>query len=214
MSYAFDDRLSGWGTRDDAAYDLGFGGDLITKAENQPVSRMPAHPATDIAKKADLALRWMERAWLTGEPLVALLYLFFALEAMLGDKSEKLKAHGLAFRQTMLSHVVDGNFPHPSGTWFLYDTVRSGAVHGEDAPDVEWKVVHSFAWDVRRTLNQYLTVAEKHKYARRARLLKFLDEHPDRPRLIAWLREGGGEIWTKFLDDLEGSEDIPGGEPT
>ena len=202
-SYAFDNSLSGWDTRDDAAYDLGFDGDLITLAENQPVSLMPAHPTTDIGKKADLALRWMERAWLVGDPLVALLYLFFTLEALLGDKSEGLKAHGLAFRQAMLSHIVEGNFPHPNGTWFLYDRVRSGAVHGEDAPDVDWRVVHSFAWDVRRTLNQYLTVAEEQRLAKRGRLLRFLDQHEDRPKLIAWLREGGGDVWTTFLDDLE-----------
>jgi hypothetical protein len=31
----------------------------------------------------------------------------------------------------------------------------------------------------------------------------FLDQHEDRPKLIAWLREGGGDVWTTFLDDLE-----------
>jgi hypothetical protein len=209
MSYAFDDTSSGWNTREDAAYDLGFGGDLIALAMNQPVSRMPAHPTTDIDSKADLALRWMERAWLVGDPLVALLYLFFALEALLGDKSEGLKAHGLAFRQAMLSHIVDENFPNPNETWFLYERVRSGAVHGEDAPDVDRKVVQRFAWDVRRTINQYLTLAEEQHFARRGRLLTFLDEHEDRPKLIAWLRENGGDVWTKFLNDLEGVASPP-----
>jgi hypothetical protein len=42
-------------------------------------------------------LRWIERARFTGEPLIALLYLFFALEALLGDKPEGLKADDLAF---------------------------------------------------------------------------------------------------------------------
>jgi hypothetical protein len=202
-SYAFDDNLSGWDTRDDEAYDLGIGPsrELVSMAEDQPVSQMPVHPTTDIEKKADLALRWMERAWLIGDPLVALLYLFFALEALLGDKSERLKAHGLAFRQTMLSHIVEGHFPHPNTTWFLYDRVRSGAVHGEDAPNLEWETVQSFAWDVRKTLNQYLTVAKEQGFTRRGRLLRFLDEHADRPQLIAWLRQGGGDIWTAYLSE-------------
>lgn len=213
MSYAFDDKLSGWGTREDAAFDLEFVDVLVTRAENQPVSKMPAYPITDTDRKADLALRWMERAWLVGEPLVALLYLFFALEALLGDKSEGLKAHGLAFRQAMLSHIADGNFPNPNETWFLYDRVRSGAVHGENAPDVTWKDVQSFALDVRRTLNQYLTVTKEQKFAKRGRLLGFLDRHEDRPKLVVWLRKNGGDIWTKFLDDLEGIAS-PGSEPT
>lgn len=200
MTYAFDDDRSGWDTRDDAAYELGFGGDLVTLAENQPVSNMPAYPSTDIEKKADIALRWMERAWLAGDPLVALLYLFFALEALPGNKSEGLKAHGLAFRQTMLSHIVDGNFSHPSVTWFLYDRVRSGAVHSEAVPDVDEKTVRSFAWDVRRTLNQYLTLAQSERFARRGHLLTFLECHEDRQQLTDWLHQNGGDVWTLYLD--------------
>jgi hypothetical protein len=216
MAYVFDDSLSGWHLREDQAFELGLGGDLITMAQDRSVSLMPAHPTTDIGKKADLALRWMERAWFTGEPLVALLYLFFALEALLGDKSEGLKAHGLAFRQTMLSYIVEGNFTHPNQTWFLYDRVRSGAVHGEDTPDVEPKIVHSFAWDVRKALNQYLALAEGQHFTRRGHLLSFLDQHPHRPQLIAWLRQNGGQIWTDYLDHLEGadkSEDTPSPAP-
>jgi len=90
------------------------------------MSALALNPATDVEKKADLALRWMERAWLAGEPLVGLLFLFFALEALLGDKSEGLKAHLLAFRQMMLSHILTGGFSHPNETWFLYEKVRSG----------------------------------------------------------------------------------------
>jgi hypothetical protein len=202
-SYAFDDASSGWNTREDAAYDLELDGDLIALVGNQPVSRMLAYPTADIDKKADLALRWMERAWLAGDPLVALLYLFFALESLLGDKSERLKAHGLAFRQAMLSYIVDEHFRSPNETWFLYDRVRSGAVHGEDAPDVDSKIVQRFAREVRRTIDQYLTLADRQHFARRSRLLTFLDKHEDRLKLTTWLRDNGGDIWTNFLDDLE-----------
>jgi hypothetical protein len=209
--YTFDDHASGWETRADVAYDLGLPGDLIEMAENQPIWRLPVEPTTDVDKKADLALRWMERAGLTGEPLVALLYLFFALEALLGDKSEKLKAHGLAFRQTMLSHIIEGTFTHPNSTWFLYDAVRSAAVHGEGAPDVGKDVVQNFAWGVRKALNQYLTLAKNEKFVRRGRLLAFLDKHPEQPKLVAWLRGAGGDIWTKYLDEMEGTEISAGG---
>lgn len=61
----------------------------------------------------------MERARFTEERLVALLFLFFALESLLGKRGPK--AHGLAFPQAMLSHIVTGAFMHPDKTWCLYD---------------------------------------------------------------------------------------------
>jgi hypothetical protein len=201
--YAFDARLWGWHDHEDRAYDLEMTSDLVDLLDRQPLSHLPLHPMTDIERKADLAARWMERAWLTSDPLTALLFLFFALEALLGDKSEGLKAHGLAFRQTMLAHLVDGHFSHPNATVFLYERARSAAVHGEDPPGVEWRDVQLFATDVRRSLNQYLTVAEEERLSKRARLLRHLDDHPDRAQLITWLREGGGPTWTSYLNELD-----------
>ncbi|MHB8220967.1 MAG: hypothetical protein ACYDHU_11710 [Acidimicrobiales bacterium] len=78
---------------------------------------------------------------------------------------------------------------------------------------MDWDTVRSFAWDVRRTLNQYLTVTEEQHFARRGRLLRFLDEHDDRPKLIAWLRAVGGDIWTEYLNDLEAAEENSKIEP-
>jgi len=51
-------------------------------------------------------LGWIERAIFTDGPLVALLYRFFALEALLGDKSSGLKGEQLAFRRATLSRAV------------------------------------------------------------------------------------------------------------
>jgi hypothetical protein len=188
-SYAFDDRSKGWHQRDDAAYGLKIDDKLLALALEQPIAKLPANPTNDIEQKADLALRWMERASLAREPLVALLYLFFALEALLGDASEGLKAHGLAFRQALLSHAMTDEFTHPDKTYFLYDQVRSGAVHGERTPEVDWEVVDVFSFSVRRTLGQYLTLAGTLGIVRRAKLLRSLDEHLDRPQLEVWLRE-------------------------
>jgi hypothetical protein len=202
-SYAFDDRMAGWQRAADAADDLDLDPTLIKLAEAQPVAAMSPEPLTGIDKQADLALRWIERAWFAGEPLVALLYHFFALEALLGDKAEGLKAHSLAFRQMMLSHIVTGEFSHPSRTYFLYDKVRSGAVHGELAPHVSWETTRGFAWLVKQTLDQYLIYAMSEGLMKRGRLLRALDSHPDRRNLVSWLRENGGSEWTTFLDDAE-----------
>jgi hypothetical protein len=157
-------------------------------------------PTTDVEKKADLALRWMERARFAGEPLIALLYLFFALEALLGDKSEGLKADMLAFRQLVLSHIVSGGFREPNTTWFLYDRVRSAAVHGEDPPLVDDATVDSFEWAVRDTLNEFLTLAHDQNIGRRGRLINVLTSHPDVPQLADWIRTNAGSDWNAYLD--------------
>ena len=73
----------------------------------------------------------------------------------------------------------------------LYSKIRSGAVRGEDVPGVSTKMARDVGWTVRDTLNQYLTLSRQHRLSRRGRLLRLLDQHPDRPQLIAWLREHG-----------------------
>jgi hypothetical protein len=105
----------------------------------------------------------------------------------------------------MLSHILTDGFFHPNETWFLYDRVRSGAVHGEDVREVDWDTVHSFARVVvvRQALNQFLTFVREQKATKRGRLFRLLDEHPDRPKLIAWLRQAGGPVCTDYLDRID-----------
>jgi hypothetical protein len=200
--YAFDDQLTGWKQREDIAYDLTLGDDL-SLALSQPVAGLPSEPRNGIERKALLALRWLDKAYLAGDELLAVLFRFFALEALLGDKSEGLKAHGLAFREMMLSHLTTGGFRHPSVTWSLYDKVRSGAVHGGEVPEVTREVATRVEWAVRDVLNQYLDLAKQHGLTKRSHLRKLLDEHADRPALIGWLRQNGGPEWDNYLDRLE-----------
>lgn len=197
--YSFGERMTGWRRPAEQPWDLEIGDELVALALAQPEAKLPAEPTCDLERRANLALRWIERAWLSGEPITGLLYLFFALEALLGDKSEGLKAEGLAFRQAMLGHIITGGFTHPSKTYFLYDEVRSAAVHGEDPPAIEWVDTRRFAWEVRRTLNQFLSYAEANGFKRRSRLLRALDAHPDNADLVNWLREHGGDEWSRFL---------------
>ena len=96
-------------------------------------------------KAADRALGWIERAQLTGDRLVALLFLFFALEAILGDESEGSKAMPLAFRQALLDVDRSGGFSDPNPTWLLYGAVRSAAVHGSEAPPISERTLSTFA---------------------------------------------------------------------
>src|SRR6266536_441896 len=203
IGYSFDERLTGWNRRDDEAYDVTLADD-VSDLLSHPVMAVPEPPCSDVERKAALAMRWMERACLTGDELIALLYRFFALDALLGDKSEGLKAHGLAFREMMLSHIISGGFHHPNRTFFFYDQIRSAAVHGEEAPAVPRRDAAGFEWAVRDALSNYLALAASHGISRRGKLLQILDNHPDKPSLIAWLRQYGGSVWTAYLDKMEG----------
>ena len=199
MAYAFSNSLAGWRSRSDVAYGLTLVPSGLDGIDTRPVWTMPATPTTDIQKKADLALRWIERSRFASEPLIALLYLFFALEALLGDKSEGLKADMLAFRQLVLSHVVSGKFREPNTTWRLYDSVRSAAVHGEEPPLVNDSTVANFEWAVRDTLNDYLTFASTQKIDKRGKLIQKLISHPDVPQLVDWIRANAGADWEPYL---------------
>jgi hypothetical protein len=178
--YAFDDRLQGWNRRDDDAYELTLTEQGAKELLSHPAMSVPISEHSDVEEKAALAMGWMERAYLTGDSLIATLYRFFALEALLGDKSEGLKAHGLAFREMMLSHVIEGGFRHPNATFFYYDQIRSVAVHGGQAPDVPRKVTAQFEWAVRDALGNYFALARQQSLSKRGKLLKFLDRNQSR----------------------------------
>lgn len=212
LSHSFGKDFTGRESPPDRAYELELDDRLVALAREQEVAAVGPTPATDIERKSHIAMRWMERARFTTDPLVALLFLFFALEALLGDKSEGLKAHALAFRQTMLSHVATGGFTDPNRTLFLYDEVRSGAVHGEDAPQVDDDTADRLEWTVRDALAQYLKVARENGFTKRAQLRRFLNEHPDRGKLEDWLRTNAGPWWAEYFDRL--SQDATSSQAT
>lgn len=78
-----------------------------------------------------MALDWFDRARRATDFVTRTLFDFFALEALLGDRSEGEKGLGITFRRTMLSVAVNERFSSPHALFFFYDQVRSGAVHGE-----------------------------------------------------------------------------------
>jgi hypothetical protein len=198
LGYSFGDGLVGWALRSDARIDLRLDDELEALVDSQPISTLGAEPANDIERKALLALRWIERGALTGDRLESLLFYFFALEALLGDRSEGLKARGLAFRRAMLNVAIRGHFADPNRVLLLYDEVRSAAVHGAEPPDVSRELASKFTWDVRRAVNEFLEFARREGLQRRGRVLKALDSHPEREELAAWLRTNGGENWADF----------------
>jgi hypothetical protein len=196
--YSFGGRIVGWKRPEGEPVHLGLNDELIELVRGRPEARLQVTTPNDIEARANLAITWMERGWLAVEPLPAMLFFFFALEALLGDRRDRLKAVPLAFRQAMLGHAEEGGFEDPGRTYSLYDEVRSAAVHGGSPPSVDWKMTYNFGGQVRRTLIQFLNFAERNELKGKSELLKALDQHPDRDALAEWLRERGGEAWKDF----------------
>jgi hypothetical protein len=152
-------------------------------------------------------VEWLERAVFTPDPLTATLFRFFALEALLGDASDRLKNGPLALRQMTLNKIANDWFFDPDDTFLHYDQIRSHAVHGEIAPTVTTQQAAEFALVVRETLDQYLAVASRHGFTKRRQLLDLLDNYPKRGELIAWIRERGSPEWNSYLDSVTASQE-------
>jgi hypothetical protein len=204
-SYAFADRGGGWQAHDDVAYPLELLPDLSLVLATTIAGLSPTATKKSIDEKALLAMGWLDRAVFASDPLVATLYRFFALEALLGDSSEGLKNGPLALRQMTLSAIATGRFRNPDDTFLAYKEVRSFAVHGEAEPPVTTEQASGFERAVRETFDQYLTVAKDRGFTKRRQLLQLLDNYEDRDKLIAWIREHGSGEWGNYLDNIKAS---------
>lgn len=201
--YSFGEGLSGYEMRPDVGWEIELDDELVSVAEREPVARLSATPSTDIEQRAQIALRWLADAAMEGDDMKRLLYLTFALEAVLGDKSEGLKAHALAFRRALLSSLVSEEraFTHPDRIVSIYEKARSSAVHGEDIPAVDTKSVDAFAWDVRRAVNEFLVFADQEGLAKRKDVRRALERSPAAEQLERWIRDHAfNKAWTKYLD--------------
>ncbi len=178
VSYWFSEGGGGWRTRPEDGFGVELNEALVELAMSAPILSLPAQGGTDIEQSANRALEWFERAQLAADPLVEMLFLFFALEAILGDKSEGSKGEGLALRRAILSHKRTGGFTHPRRIHSLYGQVRSTAVHGAKSPAISKDEVAKFAWDVRLAINEFLEYARAESIVRRGRILTMLESDP------------------------------------
>lgn len=188
----FDDGASGWSIHPETGWDYEAGEDVLRRAASMPISSLPLVGGTDVECAAGRALRWFEQAQLAVDPLMELLFLMTALEAILGRKNERLKARGLALRRGVLSCKLTQSFTHPLRIYALYDEVRSVAIHGGDPEPVSEDVVVNVAWDVRRAINEFLEYAQCQRIVKRSRLLKALDEDQARADVERHLERGLG----------------------
>ena len=91
-SHAFAEGACGWQMHDGVAYPLDLLSDLTPILAAAVAGLPPTAPKKSINEKALLAVEWLDRAVFTSDALVATLFRFFALEALLGDASDRLKS--------------------------------------------------------------------------------------------------------------------------
>jgi hypothetical protein len=204
----FDDSvLAGWTSPAEEGWELELDEALVRHATSQQISTLPAEGRNEVEDRAERALEWFERGQLAVDPIVRLLFLFSALEAILGDRSEKLKGHALAVRRAMLSLLTSGGFRHPKSTYLLYDEARSYAIHGEAPREPSQREVDDFAWDVRRALNEFLEYARTEGFTKRAQVRKALDEHERRDSVVRGLLGDDPKVWRRYLEPPAGEPD-------
>ncbi len=190
ISFWFSRDLTGFQTKDDEGWELELTDEMVELATSLPIATLPAEASTDVERRANRSLEWWERAQLAIEPVVTMLYLFFALEAILGDTSEGEKAEGLAMRRAVLGHRTTGSFSHPGRIYMLYAEVRSAAVHGEDPPDLPKREFDGFVWDVRVAINEFLDFARSKGLTKRKQIREALEADPDAAQILQrFLRE-------------------------
>jgi hypothetical protein len=201
----FDDGASaGTAISRDDGWELELDDRLLGLALTEPIADLPGQPGNNVGKCVDRALSWYERAQLTSDPITGLLYLFFALEAILGDKEQGLKGHKLALRRAILGLVTTGAFAHPSRTYLLYNDVRSAAVHGEQVPEVGNDVVDAFRWDIRNAINEFVQFARDNELFRRVKICRALDANPRRARVLTGLTVQDPESWGEMAEPERG----------
>lgn len=161
--------------------------------------QVPLIPSTDVERRAARAIEWLDRAHLESDEMIQLLHRFSALEAILGDQSDGLKAHALAIRRATLALETEGMFRHPSQLFELYDEVRSYAVHGEEVErPLEPNEVSKFGWDAREAIDQFLRFAEGRRLTERKEVRAALDSSESRATILMRLAEADPKVWAKY----------------
>jgi hypothetical protein len=192
-----DGGLTGWETDPATGWEMTLDDGFVELATGQAISSLRLDPDNDVERRANRALRWYERAQLSTEPTVELLFLFFALETILGDKSNGLKGALIARRRATLGAIRSEQFAHPIKTYVLYDEVRSNAVHGEEPPEVPGDELLHFRLDVRRSINDFLEYARANGLVKRKRVTDALEASEQWQTVRDVVRPLDPEAWDK-----------------
>jgi hypothetical protein len=198
----------------DAAWDLEVGPVEAASVASQRLATLPAEGGTGVEVCARRALEWLDRARMTGDPLTATLFATFALEGLLVEKNVRLKGHALAFRRALLAGAVGEGFNDPDTAYFVYEQIRSTAVHGGAAPPVDTKKAERLQADVHQAVNQFLQFAVDAGQRSDSKLRHALVSQPAATELLARLQGRSPEVWGKqALADVAGRPSAAASSP-
>jgi hypothetical protein len=149
---------------------------------------------------------WLDRAVFTAGPLVATLFRFFALEALLGSASDRLKNGPLALRQMTLSRIATGRFPtrttrSSSTTRCAHTPCAGNGANGDPGAGERLRLGRP---GHARSVPHDRQPARLHPPQAATRPARQLPGPRD---LIAWIRDNGSAEWAQYLDGVTASQD-------
>jgi hypothetical protein len=177
---------AGWQRRPGEPITFQLNDQLVELAKSPPIADLREHGPNDVERRASRALAWWERSFSATDPVIKIVFLFAALEAILGNHSDGIKSHDLAMHRAALSEALDEGFSLPGRSLDLYEHVRSQAIHGEEPEAVSREEAQAFEWDIRHAINEYLRFARESNLTKRKQVRRELETK--RLEIEAWLR--------------------------
>jgi hypothetical protein len=180
---------AGWQRRPGEPITFQLSDQLVELATSPPVADLRERGRNDVERRANRALAWWERSFSATDPVIKIVFLFTALEAILGNRSEGIKSDDLAMHRAALSEALNEGFSPPDRALGLYEHVRSLAIHGEEPVAVSREEAQAFEWDIRRAINEYLRFARESNLTKRKQVRAELEAK--RLEIEAWLHGAG-----------------------
>jgi hypothetical protein len=182
---------AGWKRRPGEPITFELNDELVGLATSPPIAELKEQASGDVERRASRALAWWERSFDVTDPVIKIVFLFAALESILGNSSEGIKSDDLAMHRAALSEALDEGFSLPGHSLDLYEHVRSLAIHGEQPVAVSREEAQAFEWDIRRAINEYLRFARSTNLTKRKQVRAALEAK--RLEIERWLRGEGDE---------------------
>lgn len=182
---------AGWKRRPGEPITFQLNDELVALATSLPIADLKEYDSDDVERRANRALAWWERSFDVADPIIKIVFLFTALESILGNRSEGIKSDDLAMHRAALSEALDEGFSLPGRSLDLYEHVRSLAIHGEAPVAVSREEAQAFEWDIRRAINEYMRFARDSNLTKRKQVRAELEAK--RLEIERWLRGEGEE---------------------
>jgi hypothetical protein len=106
---------AGWQRRPGEPITFELNHQMVDLAKTPPIADLREHGPNDVERRAGRALAWWERSFSATDPVIKIVFLFTALEAILGNRSEGIKSDDLAMHRAALSEALDEGFLSQAG---------------------------------------------------------------------------------------------------